>query len=152
MRFRLLALASAIALVVANGVAQAQTASLQEQGLCAKQARVAFQDWKGDATDQKLGTKTVFQDYQNHFSPKFNRCFILIDYMYQMGPEHVTSATLMDAFERRIYATYSWSTEKDKKFWEVAPTICELMPTSQQTKHCSSKDEFDAFVAAYMEQ
>jgi hypothetical protein len=141
-----------IALVVASSVAQAQTATLQEQGLCAKQARLAFQNWKGDATDKKLGTKTISQDYQNHFSLKFNRCFILIEYMFQMGPEFVTSVTLMDAYERRVYASYTWSTKKDKKYWEVPPTLCLMTPASLQTTSCSSRDEFDEFVATYMEQ
>jgi len=66
--------------------------------------------------------------------------------------EFFNGAQLTDAFERRIFATYGWTSQAGKKYWEVPPRTCELTPTSHETINCSSKEEFDAFVAKYMEQ
>jgi len=42
--------------------------------------------------------------------------------------------------------------DQTKKYWEVPPTTCELIPTSREKTICSSRDEFDAFVSKYMEE
>jgi hypothetical protein len=83
---------------------------------------------------------------------KLNKCFVYVGSMSSVGEEFYTSAQLVDAFERRIFATYGWMSHKEKKYWEVPPSTCELTPTSRETTNCSSKDEFDAFVAKYMEE
>jgi hypothetical protein len=57
----------------------------------------------------------------------------------------------MDANERRQYATYLWISRQDKKYWEVPPTTCELTPSLREKKFCTSREEFDAFIASYME-
>jgi hypothetical protein len=62
-----------------------------------------------------------------------------------------TSVYLMDANERRQYAFYLWISRKDKKYWEVPPSNCELTPSLREKKLCTSREEFDAFVADYME-
>jgi len=60
------------------------------------------------------------------------------------GGHITTSVLLMDAFEQRVYASYVWA----------SPNVnsCDLVPTSQTQTHCSSREEFDAFVAKYMEE
>jgi hypothetical protein len=60
----------------------------------------------------------------------------------------------MDAFERRIYASYSFtSPEANRKYVGTGPQLsCVLAPLGQAQTHCSSKEEFDAFVAKYTEQ
>ena len=63
----------------------------------------------------------------------------------------MTSVVLMDAYERRVYAQYMWSTKTGKKYWEIPPMQCDVTPTAKQTTTCSSRDEFDGFVAKYME-
>jgi hypothetical protein len=109
--------------------------SLQEQFICAKQAKVAFEkydaDSKGAAPNLELSS-----EYQSHYNPKLNKCFIDIE----TAGIGFRSAVLMDAFEQRIYAAYDTDYN------------CDLTPTSQDKRTCSSKDEYDAFVAKYMEE
>jgi hypothetical protein len=132
-------------------MAQPQTPSLQEQSICAKQAKIAFEEW--NASRNKVPDLKPFNgDYQSHYNSKLNKCLILIEGIDEMNGQILTSATLMDAFERRVFAHYLWETKEGKKYWEVPPTACELIPTSQEKTDCSSKEEFDAFVAKYMEQ
>ena len=62
----------------------------------------------------------------------------------------IESNDLLDAFERREYADYIRTMSDSPK--SQVPTYCELSPKFGQAKICSSKAEFDAFVAKYMEQ
>ena len=57
----------------------------------------------------------------------------------------------MDAFEQRTYASYFWAADAVKKYWEVPPKVCELIPSFREKRSCSSDDEFEEFVATYME-
>jgi hypothetical protein len=50
-----------------------------------------------------------------------------------------------------MYGVYLWKTHETKKYWEVPPVSCELTPSLSVKKFCSSREEFDAFVAEYME-
>jgi hypothetical protein len=59
---------------------------------------------------------------------------------------------ITDAYERRIYANYQWISRPNKKYWEVPPSTCELIPSLKDKRHCNSREEFDAFVADYMEE
>jgi hypothetical protein len=63
----------------------------------------------------------------------------------------ITSKNLYDAFEGKEYASYIWSTQKDKKFWEVPPLRCKITLPSGQEKTCHSTEEFDELVKQYME-
>ena len=54
----------------------------------------------------------------------------------------MTTAQLSDAFERRVLANYSLSLKSNT-------LVCELTPTLDKTANCSSRAEFDAFVAKY---
>ena len=128
----------------------ASAQSLQEQALCAKQAKIAFEEYSGDP--KASGPNKITNDYESHYNPKLNRCFIAIDTTERMGQEYFTTALLMDAFERRVYASYGWMSHTGEKYWEVPPTTCELTPSTKEQTHCSSKDEYDAFVAKYMEE
>jgi len=125
----------------------ASAQSLEQQAICAKQARIAFEEYSGDP--KSSGRNKITNDYESHYNPKLNRCFIAIDTTEPMGKEVFVTALLMDAFERRVYAS---SSRTGKKYWEVPPTTCDLTPTSQDKRTCSSKDEYDAFVAKYMEE
>jgi hypothetical protein len=61
------------------------------------------------------------------------------------------SKNLIDAYEQREYAEYLWITDKVKKYWEVPPVMCRLIPAFGNEHLCKSEDEYDAFVASYME-
>jgi len=63
----------------------------------------------------------------------------------------VNNRLLIDAYEQREYAEYTWMSRKDKKYWEVPPSICKLIPLSTSEQFCKSENEYKAFVANYME-
>jgi hypothetical protein len=117
---------------------------LDLQATCAAQARKAFnefeREWKNDPAGKAF--KTLSTDYQSHYNTKLEKCLMLIT---MMGNQSQTSVYLSDAYERRIYAEYT-------KYWEVPPITCELVPSLREKKHCNSREEFDAFVAGYMEE
>jgi hypothetical protein len=76
---------------------------------------------------------------------------MLVTREYGFGGKSSTSKNLYDAIERRFYAAYLWTSRADKKYWEVPPMVCELTPSHGEKKYCKSEDEFNAFVAEYME-
>lgn len=120
--------------------------SLQQQEACARQAKLAFEEYNSL-------NHNPLADYQSHYNTKLNKCLILIDdQMVPSGKEFLTTAMLMDAFERRVYGSYSWRSQPNKKYWEVPPITCELIPTTREKTFCRSRDEFDAFVSKYMEE
>jgi hypothetical protein len=118
--------------------------SLELQEKCARQSLEEFKyHWEGQE----------MSDYTNHYNPRFNKCFVLVQYGdTKMLPGTIyTYRMLEDAFEGKVYATYSWRTEKGKFFWDVPPTECKVtLPTSEE-KTCHSPAEFDALVKQYME-
>jgi len=116
---------------------------LDLQATCAAQARKAFnefeREWKNDPANKAF--KTLSTDYQSHYNTKLKKCLMLIT---MMGNQSQTSIYLSDAYERRIYAEYLWR--------EVPSITCELVPSLRQKKYCTSREEFNAFVADYMEE
>jgi hypothetical protein len=141
-----------IVLNCSNSELRAQ--SLQEQATCAAQARKTFQEdnaeW--DRQNKQIGIHTVSLDYESHYNAKINRCLMLVTRIMTVGNKSHTSKNLYDAIERRPYAGYVWIAREDKKYWEVPPVSCELTPTHNETQYCKSEDEFNAFVAKYMEE
>jgi len=126
-------------LLVTATAASAQ--SLEQQAICAKQAKIAFQDWEEGS---KFGNLKQQSEYRSHYNTKLNKCFFDVHTMIVLGNNVTTSDTLVDAFEQRVYAQYIWTTPQNN--------VCDLIPTSQTQTHCTSKEEFDAFVAKYMEE
>jgi len=137
-----------LAILVSIFAATALAQSLQEQKMCAKQAHVAFQYWKRGGKEEITGS----DDYKDHFNTRLKKCLVLIESRGSLSGEYFNSALLMDAYESRVFAGYSWSSRKGKKYWEVPPLVCQLMPISEEKTECSSREEFDAFVAKYMEE
>jgi hypothetical protein len=132
----------------------AHSQTLDFQAMCATQARKAFQEWEIERTkvEEKFGGTDVLSDYQSHYNTKLKKCLILIQATSMRGNQFSTSVHLSDAYERRIYASYIWISEQGKKYWEVPPTSCELIPSLRQKKSCTTREEFDNFVAQYMEE
>lgn len=121
------------------------TASLELQGKCSDQARKAFKD---------LGYKSNdLVAYQNHYNPELNICSVEVEHADTKGstPEAVTFRNVFDAFEGKAYGTYAWRSQKDKKFWEVSPFMCEVVLPSGEKKQCHSNDEFTELVKVYMQ-
>ena len=136
-------------IVIATGSVRGQ--SLDDQEICAKQAKVAFD---GYYSARGSAIKPISVDYRSRYNPKLNRCFVFIRTSDIVGNQIVTGAVLIDAFERRIYASYSFtSPETNKKYVAIGPQLkCVLAPLDQAQTPCSSKEEFDTFVAKYMEK
>jgi hypothetical protein len=134
-------------LVGQSPIALAQ--SLDQQERCAQQARRAFQEIQTEAraSNQKMDLSPVSDDYQSH-----GKCLMLVETTTMLGSQENVSSYLMDANERREYAFYVWISRQGKKYWEVPPTSCDLTPSLREKKTCKDRDEFDAFVAGYMEE
>jgi hypothetical protein len=77
---------------------------------------------------------------------------MLVETTDMIGGQSSNTAYLIDANERRQYATYVWISRKDKKYWEVPPTVCELSGSLSDKKNCATREEFDKFVAGYLEE
>ena len=134
----------------------AHSQTLDLQATCSAQAKRAFQEYSAeDKTESaRLGMSTLSIDYQNHYNTKINRCLILTEKTSSAGGRTSTSVNLWDAPERRNYANWLWQSHATKKYWEVAPIARELARNYRDKKNCASREEeeFDAFVAEYMEE
>jgi hypothetical protein len=148
---RLCAFASVVTISCALS---ANAQSLDQQERCAQQARRAFQELNTEnrTEGQRFRMTVMSADYQSHYNTRLGKCLMLVETTYMSGSEFTTTAQLMDAKERRLYATYGWRSKEGKRYWEVPPTTCELTPSLREKKLCSSREEFDAFAANYMEE
>jgi hypothetical protein len=132
----------------------AHSQTLDLQATCAAQARRAFQEYSAEdkAESAKLGMPILSIDYQSHYNTKINRCLILTEKTSSFGGQTSTSVNLWDALERRNYANWLWQSHPTKKYWEVPPITCDLVRNYRDMKNCTSREQFDAFVAEYMEE
>jgi hypothetical protein len=148
------ALAIILIAIAFGSIGRAQ--SLDQQERCAQQARRAYTelDAQNSAETQKMGLKTVniSGDYQSHYNVKLGKCLMLVERSDMLGSQSITTAYVMDANERRQYATYVWMSREGKKYWEVPPMACELAPRLGEKRICKTRDEFDEFAAPYMEE
>ncbi len=123
----------------------AQTASLDLQEKCAKQAQQAF---KRDGFE-----KEQLASFSNHYSEKLNKCFVRYDTTDASSTPGImfVNKVVSDAFEGKVYGEYMWRSDKVKKYWEVPPVQCTVTLPSGEEKTCHSPDEFDTLVKQYME-
>jgi hypothetical protein len=144
-------IASALACVIAQPT---RAQSLNQQARCAAQSQKAFLEWQRDFKSGPAANlaSLVSSDYQSHYNTKLNKCLLLIEATSMLGNQSSNSALLMDAYERRPYASYLWISRENKKYWEVPPTGCELLPSLREKRNCTTREGFDAFVADYMEE
>jgi hypothetical protein len=142
---------AAITIVASNISANAQ--SLDQQERCAQQSHRTFQelDTKDRADQKQLGQTRISGDYQSHYHTKLGKCLMLIEAFDMLsGGQSSTSAYVMDANERRVYASYLLISRQD--YGQTPPAVCELSPSLQEKKLCASREEFDSFIARYMEE
>lgn len=129
--------------------------NLELQEKCATQAEKVFRQEDKELRQPQLGVpvSVMYHAHTSHYHAKLNKCFILTEYLSSLGgtDTSLTVSNLFDAYEQRTYATYTFVPDKVKKYWEVPPKVCTLIPSSAETTTCKSKEEFDAFVARYME-
>ena len=153
MRSRFVALV--VVLLVSPIPARSQTPDDQER--CAAQAQKAFQEWENvsENVSKKVPlVETLSSDYESHYNTKIRKCLIVISGISTLTSgtgSVIISVALMDAaYEHYVYAYYIGISSPKKK--EVPPLDCELIPTFPEKKICANRDEFDAFVAGYMEK
>ena len=107
---------------------------------CAAEADRFFKFWNNDPKSTSR--------YESHYNPSRKACFVLIldsDVSSNKPSENYLELTLFDAVERRQYAyLFKWDEPKQLP-------ICTLMPGDGENKACDSHEEFNAFVANYME-
>jgi hypothetical protein len=122
-----------------------KTAPIELREKCARQAREEFKLYGWD--------KEAMAGVLNHYDLKLDKCFMMIQSADAKSVRGtiITSKNLYDAFEGKEYGSYIWSTQKDKKYWEVPPLACKVTLPSGQEKVCHSSDEFDELVKQYME-
>jgi hypothetical protein len=121
-----------------------KTAPIEYQEKCAEQARRAFNEMGYKPKD--------FAVYENHYNTKLSKCFIMIqntDTTY--SPTIWTHKSLLDAYEGRAYAEYSWHTVKNKKYWEVPPFMCKVILPTGEDHYCKSDEEFEELIRSYMQ-
>jgi hypothetical protein len=148
-------------LAFAAGVATASPSlaqSLDQQAKCGSEAERAFiqQGYVINGVTRSSGDPNgdydVWAVYQSHYDPQLNRCFMLVE-TTGAGHKNVGDQQkfLVDANENRIYSEYMWIPRQDKKYWEVPPIECQLMPSLTEKTPCHSEAESMAFVARYIE-
>jgi hypothetical protein len=141
--------------VVCGTTARSESLGIQER--CASEARKAFQELE-DENKSKYNQSTLIQgggsDYQSHYNRKLDRCLILINRRSVLPlatdlSDQQRQSVLVDANERRYYANYV----ETQLVAETKPKIetCELMPGMRRKTVCTTRAEFDAFAATYLE-
>ena len=126
--------------------AQSRTNGLELQDKCAKESELVF---KRGGWDEK----GVIASFTNHYNAKLNRCFMEVE---RTDPTIVANTVfetkfVVDAFEGKPYAEYTWKTEAGKKYWEVTPSECSVTLTDGTRKACKSAEEFSEQIRPYME-
>lgn len=134
-----------IAAVLLAGAIPARSQTLDDQERCAAQAKRAFEKYQVAVQKHK---KAASIEYESHYNTKIGKCFMLGQ---NQGPNGARSAWLLDAYEGRRYAFYFWVPIEVEKYSEIPPAVCELRPSRLERKTCADRNEFDDFVADYME-
>ena len=124
---------------------RSKMASLELQEKCSKQAALAYAE-SGWAKEPAAG-------YENHYNDKLNKCFVIMQNMDTKTEKGrvITTKFLSDAFEGKNLGNYFWESDKVKKFWEVAPSMCDVTVPSGEKKVCHSSDEFEELIKVYMQ-
>jgi hypothetical protein len=104
---------------------------------CAAEAGRFFKYWDNDPKGN------INLNYESHYNPSRKTCFVLIS--DRDNTNDFLDLSLFDAIEQRQYADLT------SKPIGLHVLVCTLMPPDGEQKSCTSKAEFDAFVANYME-
>jgi hypothetical protein len=120
-----------------DSISRVESLDLQEK--CAKQAYAVFHQLGWDRKPEAV--------YQNHYDEKLNVCFIEVN---DTTPKAM-SDTVSDAFEGKVYAAFFQRVDPVKKYWQVSPNVCWVIPPSSgEEKSCASSVEFHALTKFYM--
>lgn len=110
-------------------------ATLSQQKMCSDQAAKSFSN-SGYAETSKA---SLGNTYTNHFDAGANICYIEVTTRTMSGKEFLYGHVVYDAFEGRVYGSFSKITHNPNPF------ECVLTPRDQSEIHRNSQEEFDAF-------
>jgi outer membrane murein-binding lipoprotein Lpp len=121
-----------------------RSAVLDADEKCAKQAEAEFKE--------RAWEKGWTASFTNHYNGDLGKCFLLFESTSTtaFGGETIQKRFLFDAYERKQYGTYWWSSSSGKKYWEVKPRDCQVTMPSGEKKTCGSEDEFNELLKTYM--
>ena len=118
------------------------------QAKCAKAARTWFREnWPADKD-------TILLNFTDHYSAKFNKCFILVEYHYNSrlaapgGESWTNDMNLYDVYENSKYAQFD---ENHYTYWKPKySTGDEVISCTVSGKQCKTGEEFNNLVSQYM--
>jgi len=122
--------------------------NLDLQAKCAAQAEKVFHQlgWREDRP-----TNDTFASYQSHYNAARDKCFMTLATAGFTNGRGTDYRSLFDAYEQRDYAEYQWISDPTTIPSEVPPTLCKLTASLNDYRLCRSEEEYNAFVAHYME-
>lgn len=112
--------------------------NLELQDKCSTQAGKLFSQL-GYSLSKSLDS------YESHYNAKLNKCFISVDTSSGRTRFHF----LLDAYEQRGYADSMTYMSGEPP--ALILTGCHLTPPGEKASTCKSQEEYDHFVARYME-
>jgi len=136
----------------------AHAGSLDLQERCKSDASRTFQELE-DENNAKYDPSSMVRknasDHQNHYNTKLNRCLLLVQRRTVLPlatnlSNQMRQSILIDANERRTYALYVETQLAEETKSKIEK--CELRPGMRQRTVCATRDQFDAFVASYLEE
>lgn len=132
--------------VLSTGPSIADQPALQER--CNWQARQSFLELEYEVdSDAEFRERSahVSMDYSPHYNAAIGRCLLLVEMSETSVSQVSHTAYIVDAEKpAREYAFYRET--------GYVPIVCELRPSWGVVKHCADRNEFDGFIARYMEQ
>jgi hypothetical protein len=130
-----------------------EPASLAQQKMCDEQAGKKYRDFQtpDSATKDFDRNNESLSSYTSHYDPTENICYIRINTTSaaKNGKGSMVSEVVFDAFGGREYAEYTWINSENKKFYEVAPSVCEIEIPGKPQQLCKSDTEFDELTEQY---
>ena len=144
---------ASIGILTSGTLSRSQSIDVQEK--CASQAQMSYQESEREGREHSTRLGAFFtgsSKYRSHYNTRLQKCLMLIDQTQTLGNRVSAGATLTDADARHVYAIYIWISRENKNHSEVPPIVCELIPPESDRRNCTSRNEFDAFVAVYMDE
>jgi hypothetical protein len=118
--------------------------NLESQAKCSRDAKVWFSEqWQRDKS-------TLVLDYKTHYNEKMNRCFILVEFNYDVSKSGswVNDLSLWDVYENGKYGQFSEShiVSTNSHIGNVDRVVVCNVPSQR----CKTASEFDALLSQYM--
>jgi hypothetical protein len=147
MKCKILAALLMVPLLVAPApLTAAQTPSLQDQALCARQAEKVYDDRLSHAWNR---SQIFGPSFESHYNLKLQVCLVLI--RIDWSTPIIRQYSLIDAFGGHVFGTYYWTNPKNTENCKVG-AVCSYGTQTCKVGEtvCSSEDEFYAAVEKYM--